>query len=122
MLTYLIAFPDTLVDIKRPGQRTFLHFLYADLFTILTPEYIGTSFDSNSIGGVFMWDGLISEQMTRPEYDNYIDKIEGIFTHNDLHHLLGFDSSFDDVLRIIQKFFQLKLKDRNIVIKDLRTK
>jgi len=31
------------VNIKRQAQRTFLHFLYADLFTILTPEYIGAS-------------------------------------------------------------------------------
>ncbi|KKN17152.1 hypothetical protein LCGC14_0968750 [marine sediment metagenome] len=39
MLTYLISVPDILIDIKLDGNSK-LHFVYADLFSILSPEYI----------------------------------------------------------------------------------
>jgi len=134
MLAYMIALPDTLVDITvadgfiRTGSTT-LHFLFADLFSMLTQEYIQTNLytstsqiKNNLIKGTFLWDGTHHSGMTEAAYETFLGKISGIFSHEDLRHLLGFNTPFDDVLNTLQRFFRLKLRDRNIVITDFRVK
>ncbi|KKM20292.1 hypothetical protein LCGC14_1646900, partial [marine sediment metagenome] len=52
-----------------------LHFVYADLFSILSPEYIQehTYTMSDSINGNFAWNGIsVRRQMTREIYNNLL--------------------------------------------------
>ena len=59
--------------------------------------------------------------MTREVYDTFIEEYKNVvkFSHEDLHHFLAFDSTFDDVLETLQDFFTLNLGGV-VHIKDLR--
>lgn len=132
MLTYLMILPDTLVDIRIADENTntavsSIHLLIADIFSPLKNEYIqenlyttDTMIKRNKIRGVLMWDGSYSTAMTQTAYVNLIGAISGIFSHEDLHHFLGFNTPFLEILNKLQEFFRLKLVEDKITIEDLR--
>ncbi len=113
MLAYTLAIPDAFIDIKI--ARSKLHFLYADLFTIHTPEYV-------NIEGTFMWNRARGRTgMTVDKYQDFANNFnnQDIFGDDDKHHFLGFDSSFDEILNTLNRFFSLKM-GQTIDIEDLR--
>jgi len=118
MVTYMYLLPDAFIDVKI-AARSAQHFLFADLFSLHTLEYVHTTtYTSNIIGGTFMWDRN-EGSLTRDNYNNYMNEINGIFDHTDQHHFLAFDSSFDDILNTLTQFFRNKV-DGNIQIQDFR--
>ncbi|KKM75984.1 hypothetical protein LCGC14_1384700, partial [marine sediment metagenome] len=117
MLTYLLIYPDSFVDVKI--GITSQHFIFADLFSLHTIEYVkATTYTSTNVGGILMWDQVI-EGLTRDKYDTYMSEFAGIFDHTDQHHFLAFDSSFGDTLRILENLFKTKI-DRGIQLRDPR--
>jgi len=113
MVFYSYLLPDVFVNIKNKQK----HILFADPFSLHTPEYIFDTILANPISGTFIWD-LNQGGLTRENYNTRMNSFNG-FSHEIIRNFFqerDFESNFKVLLEIFNKWFQNEIhSDINIV-------
>lgn len=114
MVFYSYFLPDAFFNIKCGNNN----FLFADAFSLRTPEYVSDTNYAVQIGGEFIWDSNQGE-LTRESYNTHISNFNG-FNHQDIRYFFqgrDFENSFKELFRLFTELFRNKV-DKNIDLKN----
>jgi len=106
MVFYLYSLPDAFTVIKQHNNN----FLFADAFSLKTPEYVSDTDYLSPIRGEFIWDSNLGE-LTRENYNNHINNFNG-FSHQDIRSFFqrrDFESNFRILLELFNKLFRTEI-------------
>ncbi|TKJ20463.1 MAG: hypothetical protein CEE43_12355 [Promethearchaeota archaeon Loki_b32] len=106
MVFYLYFLPDAFAVIKVHNNN----FLFADAFSLKTPEYVSDTDYSVPIGGEFIWDSNLGD-LTRENYNAHINNFNG-FSHQDIRSFFqrrDLESNFEVLLDLFNKLFRTEI-------------